>query len=139
MAKAELFKISVTDGKVLVRIPPQLLGAPTANLDDIQAELHLMDVDYIPERLLEIYERSSGDFDYLCDEESKDFTLQVEMSRDESAVYLNIIPPSSEEEQPLMQKRILDALKEKGIYQGILMENIEKTRFCFLLFLHLSY
>ena len=74
--------LTVTEGR-------PLLGAPTANLDDIQAELHLMDVDYIPERLLEIYERSSGDFDYLCDEESKDFTLQVEMSRDESAVYIN--------------------------------------------------
>ena len=57
------------------------------------ADLHLMDVDYIPEKLLEIYERTSGEFDYLCDEESKDFTLQIELTKDESAVYLNIVPP----------------------------------------------
>ena len=49
MPKAELFKISVTDGKVMLRIPEQLVGAETADMDDIQAELHMMDVDYVPE------------------------------------------------------------------------------------------
>ena len=125
MPKAELYKISVVEGKVLVRVPPQLVGAQTASLDDIQADLHLMDVDYIPEKLLEIYERTSGEFDYLCDEESKDFTLQIELTKDESAVYLNIVPPKIEEE-PLTEERIYAALKEKGIYQGVLEENIQK-------------
>ena len=125
MPKAELYKISVVEGKVLVRVPPQLVGAQTASLDDIQADLHLMDVDYIPEKLLEIYERTTGEFDYLCDEESKDFTLQIELTKDESAVYLNIVPPKIEEE-PLTEERIFAALKEKGIYQGVLEENIQK-------------
>ena len=109
MPKAELYKISVVEGKVLVRVPPQLVGAQTASLDDIQADLHLMDVDYIPEKLLEIYERTTGEFDYLCDEESKDFTLQIELTKDESAVYLNIVPPKIEEE-PLTEERIFAAL-----------------------------
>ena len=45
MPKADLYKISITDGKVLLRIPQQLIGAETANMDEIQAELHLMGVD----------------------------------------------------------------------------------------------
>ena len=102
MPKAELYKISVVEGKVLVRVPPQLVGAQTASLDDIQADLHLMDVDYVPEKLLEIYERTTGEFDYLCDEESKDFTLQIELTKDESAVYLNIVPPKIEQELSLI-------------------------------------
>ena len=125
MAKADLYKIAVVDGKVMLRVPPQLVGAQTASLDDIQADLHLMDVDYIPERLLEIYDRTSEEFEFLCDEQTKDFTLQVELTRDESAVFLNIIPPSLENETPTME-RILAALKEKGIYQGILTENINR-------------
>ena len=84
-----------------------------------------MDVDYIPEKLLEIYEKTTGDFDYLCDEQTKDFTLQIELTKDESAVFLNIVPPTVEEE-PLTEERIFAALKEKGIYQGILDENIKK-------------
>ena len=125
MPKAELYKISVVEGKVLVRVPPQLVGAQTASLDDIQADLHLMDVDYIPEKLLEIYEKTTGDFDYLCDEQTKDFTLQIELTKDESAVFLNIVPPTVEE-VPLTEERIYAALKEKDIYQGILDENIKK-------------
>ena len=125
MPKAELYKISVVEGKVLVRVPPQLVGAQTASLDDIQADLHLMDVDYVPEKLLEIYEKTTGDFDYLCDEQTKDFTLQIELTKDESAVFLNIVPPTVEE-VPLTEERIYAALKEKDIYQGILDENIKK-------------
>ena len=125
MPKAELYKISVVEGKVLVRVPPQLVGAQTASLDDIQADLHLMDVDYIPEKLLEIYEKTTGDFDFLCDEQTKDFTLQIELTKDESAVFLNIVPPTVEE-VPLAEERIYAALKEKDIYQGILDENIKK-------------
>ena len=54
MPKAELYKISVADGKVMLRIPEQLVGAETADMDDIQAELHMMDVDYVPEELFDI-------------------------------------------------------------------------------------
>ena len=77
MPKADLYKISITDGKVLLRIPQQLIGAETANIDDIQAELHLMGVDYIPEKLQDIYERTSGEFDFLTDFETTSFTLQI--------------------------------------------------------------
>ena len=75
MPKAELYKISVSDGKVMLRIPEQLVGAETADMDDIQAELHMMDVDYVPEELLEIYNRTSGEFDFLTDSKTTDFIL----------------------------------------------------------------
>ena len=61
MAKAELYKITINDGKVMLRIPEQLVGAETASMDDIQAELHLRNLDYVPEQLLEIYNRTSGE------------------------------------------------------------------------------
>ena len=67
MPKAELYKISVADGKVMLRIPEQLVGAETADMDYIQSELHMMDVDYVPEELLDIYNRTSGEFEFLTD------------------------------------------------------------------------
>jgi len=94
MAKAELYKITINDGKVMLRIPEQLVGAETASMDDIQAELHLRNLNYVPEQLLEIYNRTSGEFDYLADVETNDYTLQIELSEDESRAYVNIIPPS---------------------------------------------
>ncbi len=125
MPKADLYKISITDGKVLLRIPQQLIGAETANMDDIQAELHLMDVDYVPEQLQEIYERTSGEFDFLTDFKTTGFTLQIELSKDEAKAYLNIIPPK-EEEEPLTLERIIRALKENNILLGINNKSIEK-------------
>ncbi|MEC9070212.1 MAG: FapA family protein [SAR324 cluster bacterium] len=125
MPKADLYKISITDGKVLLRIPQQLIGAETANIDDIQAELHLMGVDYIPEKLQDIYDRTSGEFDFLTDFKTTSFTLQIELSKDEEKAYLNIIPPM-EEEEPLTLELILRELKEKNILQGINNKSIEK-------------
>lgn len=125
MPKADLYKISITDGKVLLRIPQQLIGAETANIDDIQAELHLMGVDYIPEKLQDIYERTSGEFDFLTDIKTTRFTLQIELSRGEEKAYLNIIPPM-EEDEPLTLEFIIRELKEKNILQGIKNKTIEK-------------
>jgi len=125
MPKADLYKISITDGKVLLRIPQQLIGAETANIDDIQAELHLMGVDYIPEKLQDIFERTSGEFDFLTDIKTTRFTLQIELSRGEEKAYLNIIPPM-EEDEPLTLEFIIRELKEKNILQGIKNKTIEK-------------
>ena len=125
MPKADLYKISITDGKVLLRIPQQLIGAETANIDDIQAELHLMGVDYIPEKLQDIFERTSGEFDFLTDIKTTRFTLQIELSRGEEKAYLNIIPPM-EEDDPLTLEMIIRELKEKNILQGIKNKTIEK-------------
>ena len=125
MPKADLYKISITDGKVLLRIPQQLIGAETANIDDIQAELHLMGVDYIPEKLQDIFERTSGEFDFLTDIKTTSFTLQIELSRGEEKAYLNIIPPM-EEDEPLTLEFIIRELKEKNILQGIKNKTIEK-------------
>ena len=125
MPKADLYKISINDGKVLLRIPQQLVGAELANMDDIQAELHLMGVDYVPEQLQEIYERTSGDFDFLTDFETTGFTMQVELSKDEAKAYLNIIPPK-EEEETLTLERIINVLKEKNVQQGFNNKGIEK-------------
>ena len=125
MPKAELYKISVSDGKVMLRIPEQLVGAETANMDDIQAELHMMDVDYVPEELLNIYNRTSGDFDFLTDVKTTDYTLQIELSDDQSKAYLNVIPPK-EIIDPLTLERVLSALREENVFQGIDREFIEK-------------
>ena len=125
MPKADLYKISITDGKVLLRIPQQLIGAETANIDDIQAELHLMGVDYIPEKLQDIFERTSGEFDFLTDIKTTSFTLQIQLSKGEEKAYLNIIPPM-EEDEPLTLEFIIRELKEKNILQGIKNKTIEK-------------
>ena len=125
MPKAELYKISVADGKVMLRIPEQLVGAETADMDDIQAELHMMDVDYVPEELFDIYNRTSGEFDFLTDVKTTDFTLQIELSDDQSKAYLNVIPPKDVIE-PLTLERVLGALREENVYQGIDREFIEK-------------
>jgi len=124
MAKAELYKITINDGKVMLRVPQQLVGAETASMDDIQAELHLRNLDYVPEQLLEIYNRTSGEFDYLADVETTDYTLQIELSKDESRAYVNIIPPS-EEGDPLTMELIIAALEGKNIFQGISSKNIK--------------
>ena len=118
MAKADLYKISVVEGKIMLRVPPQLVGAETADIDDIQVDLHLMDADYLPERLLEIHERSSGDFEILCDEKTSKYILMVEVTDDEQEAYLNIIPPQ-EEEDPIDKSLIFQALKDKGVTEGI--------------------
>ena len=125
MPKAELYKISVADGKVMLRIPEQLVGAETADMDDIQAELHMMDVDYVPEELLDIYNRTSGEFDFLTDVKTTDFTLQIELSDDQSKAYLNVIPPK-EIIEPLTIERVLAALREENVFQGFDREFIEK-------------
>ena len=91
--KKELYKLAVVDDRLLLRVPPQLVGAEVANLDDIQRELHVMDVPYLPERLLEIYERSTGNFEELSDLTSGKFLMQVEISHDEQSAFLNLIPP----------------------------------------------
>jgi len=125
MPKAELYKISVADGKVMLRIPEQLVGAETADMDDIQAELHMMDVDYVPEELFDIYNRTSGEFDFLTDVKTTDFTLQIELSDDQSKAYLNVIPPK-EIIEPLTIERVLAALREENVFQGFDREFIEK-------------
>ena len=109
----------------MLRIPEQLVGAEIADMDDIQAELHMMDVDYVPEELLDIYNRTSGEFDFLIDVKTTDFTLQIELSDDQSKAYLNVIPPKDVIE-PLTLERVLAALREENVYQGIDREFIEK-------------
>ncbi|MBC8258286.1 MAG: DUF342 domain-containing protein [SAR324 cluster bacterium] len=125
MPKADLYKISINEGKVLLRIPEQLVGAETAKMEDIQAELHLMDVDYVPEQLLEIYERTSGEFDFLTDFETSEFTLQIELSEDEAQAFINIIPPKNAA-NPLTLEQVVAALKKENITQGISSKKIEK-------------
>ncbi len=125
MPKADLYKISINDGKVLLRIPRQLIGAETANINDIQAELHLMGVDYIPEKLQEIFDRTSGEFDFLTDLKTTNFTMQIELSKDGAKAFMNIIPPN-EEEGPLTRDMIIGELKNKNILQGINNKSIEK-------------
>ena len=114
MPKSDLYKITINDGKVMLRIPQQLVGAETANIDDIQQELHMLGVEYIPEKLLEIYNRTSGEFEFLTELKSIDYTLQVELSGDESKAYLNIIPPQ-EENEGLSLEKVIEFLKEENI------------------------
>ena len=109
----------------MLRIPQQLVGAETANIDDIQQELHMLGVEYIPEKLLEIYNRTSGEFDLLTELKSTDYTLQVELSEDESKAYLNVIPPQ-EENEGLSLEKVIEFLKEENIILGIKYKIIEK-------------
>jgi len=125
MPKADLYKITINDGKVMLRIPQQLVGAETANIDDIQQELHMMGVDYIPEKLLEIYNRTSGEFDFLTEFKTTNFSLQIDLSDDESKAYLNVIPPKEVVEELSLEK-VIEELKEKNILQGINYKIIEK-------------
>ena len=125
MAKAELYKISISDSKILLRVPPQLVGAEVPDLDEIQTDLHVMGADYLPETLLEVFENTSGNFEYLCDEKTTEFIVLVEMNEDESQVFLNIVPPE-EPTQPVTLERCLDALKEQGIQQGIEKDTIQR-------------
>lgn len=123
--KKELYKLAVVDGKVLLRVPPQLVGAETANLDDIQRELHMMDAPYLPERLLEIYERNSGNFEELSNLENPDYTLQVDISEDEQTAYLNLIPPPKEGNE-LTEELLRQYLDQHGITAGILSDVVQK-------------
>ena len=125
MPKSDLYKITINDGKVMLRIPQQLVGAETANIDDIQQELHMLGVEYIPEKLLEIYNRTSGEFEFLTELKSIDYSLQVELSGDESKAYLNIIPPQ-EENEGLSLEKVIEFLKEENIILGIKYKIIEK-------------
>ena len=109
----------------MLRIPEQLIGAETADMDDIQAELHMMDVDYVPEELLDIYNRTSGEFDFLTDVKTQNFTLQIELSDDQSKAFLNVIPPK-EIIDPLTLEQVLATLRQENIFQGIDREFIEK-------------
>ena len=63
--QAGLFQVTVRNGKVLLRIATDT--SDKASLDDIQTTLHEQDIDYVPERLLFIYERAVGRFEELCD------------------------------------------------------------------------
>ena len=113
------------NGKINVRVPPQLVGAENANLDDIQQELHNMDVNYLPERLLEIYERRSGNFEPLCDVNDSEFMLKLDFNEDETSAYLNIVPPKTMRE-PLTTNKVLNFLRNNQVSQGVLQNSIEE-------------
>jgi len=117
--KVDLYKILIADGVVKLRVPPQLVGAESANPDTIQADLHNQDIDYyLPDRLLEITEKASGKFELLCKENETDFTLQVEITADEHEAYLNIVPPGLEGEA-LDVEKVLQKLEEHEVTHGI--------------------
>lgn len=124
--KKELYKLAVVDEKLLLRVPPQLVGAETANLDDIQRELHMMDAPYLPERLLEIYQRSSGNFEELSDLSSSRFLMQVEVSEDEQSAFLNLIPPPSGDAVEVTTDEVEHFLEQHEVVAGVELPMIQK-------------
>lgn len=123
VAKASLFQTLIKDGQVLLRVTQNEMGEK-ASLDAIQANLHEMDVDYVPETLLEIYEKASGKYQVLCDEVSTEYQLFVEVSNEEQSAYLTIIPPT-EPEFALTVEQIIKTLHDENIYEGIKLDTIE--------------
>lgn len=121
MPKVESFQIRVKEGKVLLRVIP--LAGEKTNCDVIQDELHALDVDYLPERLLEICGKASNKFEELSDAQTTKFQLQVEITDNEQTAYLTIIPPSVKEDT-LDLNRITKELNEAGVHQGILNDAI---------------
>ncbi|MBF0351227.1 MAG: DUF342 domain-containing protein [SAR324 cluster bacterium] len=115
--KTSLFQIRIKDEKILLRVVLSDTGEK-ASLDDIQDKLHEMDVDYLPETLLEIYEKASGKFEVLCDELSSEYQLLIEISDNELKAYLTIHPPNSGEDF-LSVDRIVHSLSQSGVYEGI--------------------
>ena len=51
--------------------------------------------------------------------------MQIELSEDQSKAYLNVIPPK-EIIEPLTLEKVLAALREENVFQGINREFIEK-------------
>ena len=123
--KKELYKLAVVDDRLLLRVPPQLVGAEVANLDDIQRELHVMDVPYLPERLLEIYERNTGNFEELSDLTSGKFLMQVEISHDEQSAFLNLIPPAADDATVTIEE-VEHFLEQHDVVQGLNPASVQK-------------
>ncbi len=120
-----LFELRVESGKVLLRISPAVDGVK-ADLDDIQEELHTLDVDYLPETLLEIYENETNEFEVLCDEENVEYQFIVEMARGAESAYLTVIPPTGETWELLTPDRLESELQEVGIVMGIMKDVLQK-------------
>ncbi|MGK5090646.1 FapA family protein [Deltaproteobacteria bacterium TL4] len=125
MVATSLYQIRVKDGKVLLRIA-SANTSENADLNQIESELYDLDVDFQPERLLEIYQKQSGQYEVLCDELNTEYQLQVEISKDEMKAYLTIIPPMHAGHDSLTMERINQVLLEAEIGQGIQYSILEK-------------
>ncbi len=120
-----LYEIKVEGGKVYLRISPALEEIK-ADLDDIQEELHHIDADYLPERLLEIYENASDTFELLCDEEVTDYQFSVELTPSAGGAHLSIHPPYDSPESRLTIDRLEEELSKAGVVQGIMRDVLQK-------------
>ena len=120
-----LYELNVQSGKVYLRIGESTQGLK-ADLDEIQEALHDIDVDYLPERLLEIYEGASNQFELLCDQEIKDYQFNIELTRGSAEAYLTVVPPSNPTENPLTPEKMERALREAGVVQGIMPDVLQK-------------
>lgn len=121
----DLFEINIQYGKVFLRVHPPRHGIK-AELDDIQEELHDRDVDYLPEKLLEIYEQETNKLEVLCDEEITDYHFSVELTKGAAAAYMTIHPPT-EPGNALTVEMINEALAEAGVVQGVLADELQRV------------
>ncbi|MBF0287337.1 MAG: DUF342 domain-containing protein [SAR324 cluster bacterium] len=120
-----LYEIKVEGGKVYLRIAPAL-DEIKADLDEIQEELHDIDADYLPERLLEIYEHASDTFELLCDEEITDYQFTIEIPPTAGGAHLSIHPPYNAPEDALTVDRLEAELSKAGVIQGIMRDVLQK-------------
>lgn len=117
---AELFELIVENNEVFIKVCPPVNGNK-ANLDRIQDAVHDLDVDYLPERLLEIYENESDEFEKLCDLVITDYQFEVTISPDEQSASILVVPPT-DESLPLTPAMLTQALNQQGVQAGILQE-----------------
>lgn len=120
-----LYELQVQSGKVYLRIAESKYGLK-AELDAIQEALHEMDADYLPERLLEIYEAAANQFELLCDEEVKDYQFTIELTGGGAEAYLTIVPPIATPDKTLTIEMMEEQLQEAGVVQGIMPDVLQK-------------
>lgn len=119
------YELNVQAGKVYLKIAESSEGMK-ADLDAIQEVLHEIDVDYLPERLLEIYETASNQFELLCDQEVTDYQFTIELTSGGAGAYLTVVPPAHPSENPLTLERMENALREAGVVQGVMPDVLQK-------------
>lgn len=77
-----------------------------------------MNVDYIPERLMEIYRGVTNSFEELCHVVRREYEILIDIDADERHAYLTLIPPTVES-APLTLEQMKGALRHSGVLFGV--------------------
>ncbi len=103
--------------------PPE--GGMRANLKDIQKYLRRQEIAYRHETLFDIYQRASGEFELLANQEVRNYQLKVEVSEDEQEAWLSVVAPDTGDEK-IDPAAVKKALEEAKVEKGILYPEIKR-------------